>query len=60
MNENIFLMQKPIFRPEQTQCVPPLLPRFVSEPQRTIHLIGDSVEPRQQEYCQQGSRNIQK
>ena len=57
MSEIIFLGQKPIFNPEQSQCVPPPH-RFVSESQRTIRLISDNVEPLQPVYCQQESRNI--
>ncbi|MGI5075267.1 hypothetical protein E4N71_07420 [Treponema vincentii] len=51
MNEELTLMQRPIFTPTQTQCVPAPLPLSVSEPQRTIHLIGDNAEPVQPAYC---------
>jgi len=51
MNEELALMQRPIFTPAQTQCVPAPLPLSVSEPQRTIHLIGDNTEPAQPTYC---------
>ncbi|MGP1430905.1 hypothetical protein [Treponema sp.] len=52
MNEELTLMQRSIFAPTQTQCVPDPLPLSVSEPQRTIHVIGDNAEPVQPAYCQ--------
>ncbi|WP_155997593.1 hypothetical protein [Treponema vincentii] len=51
MNEEFALMQRPIFIPTQTQCVPAPLPLSVSEPQRTIHVIGDNAEPVRPAYC---------
>ena len=51
MNEELTLMQPPLFTPAQTQCVPEPLPLSVSEPQKTIHLIGDNAEPVQPAYC---------
>jgi hypothetical protein len=47
MNEELTLMQWLIFTPTQAQCVPAHLPLSVSEPQRTIHLIGDNTESAQ-------------
>ena len=51
MNEELTLMQRSIFAPTQTQCVPEPLPLSVSDPQKTIHLIGDNAEQAQPAYC---------